>query len=411
MRKNLYCIAIFLLISVIHIPAMYSVKYRHTIENATSFPAKVAVKYQTLLCADENFELAPQESQTIKAGACNLTGVYATLLTEPPIQARPYAEGFLGNGTWVIKSDPIHPNTFNVILAYSENLGQLLSGAAESTIKGISDASAWVGERFGDTKLTRGSDYAIRKAGLESAKAIAGTSLDASQAVALAPLIAAREIAAATLSRTQQFIDKVGKNVSRGVLKGSAQAAKGILEGVKKGAVLGIEVNKEILTKGPLDWIDINKIYYKGSLQEMSSGVLGNVQCEMEIFNKKIDVSTSLDFTKPFAVVNKQLAALADALGKKIEEEIFNPIRKAFSSANTQLAKAEKVLPIVIQEQQQIPSNIKTSLETIEQKAQEAKQSAEVEHQKFIATEAAMIKTLQETATKADLKIKEEMEQ
>lgn len=235
---------------------------------------------------------------------------------------------------------------------YEQGIEVGAQGFVDLTKNAANDISGF----FHDNKVTRAADYAIRKAALESALGVATATLESTKAIATGSLVASRETAKVSLAAAEGFLDQVVKNVSSGVMIGAAEAAKGILEGIKKGAEWTIEGSKITLTKGPLNWVDINEMKYSADFKELGSGVLGHVTILAEVFNQQISINNvSIDPKKSFTDLTTDFkGTVIDPLANLLVNKILGPIKDALNKIGNTLKPTHDTIAQMPQTQDQI---------------------------------------------------------
>ncbi|HZW60673.1 MAG TPA: hypothetical protein VFF04_00435 [Candidatus Babeliales bacterium] len=289
--------------------------------------------------------------------------------------------------------EQIQEHVFNPIAQAAETAGSAIKGAAEQaggaikgaaeTVyeKGLKPAGEFIAARFQDTQTTRAIDFGIRYAALETAHATATATLQSAKAVATGPMIAARETAKAALNAAEGFLETVGKNVSRGVLSGSATAAKGILEGVKQGTVWTLEGTRFVLTQGLANMFDINRIYYKESLSELKNGVLGNVKIDYSIFNQSTSASVTIDAKASFDAFTTAVKPFIDSVVHTLQDKVFNPVKNAVEQVHDILAPTQHVTVQPITPPAQLAAQLQAAKLAAQQAQQQAAQVAAQQQQ------------------------------
>lgn len=224
-----------------------------------------------------------------------------------------------------------------VLLSLCLSSDALHASIFDTVWNGVKDAANTVGNEvkklgncFGDTKVTRAVDYAARKAALEAALPIAQGVLTAAEAVSHGSLDAAEASAKLAVSAAQEFLKGV-EGVSVTTMQGSALASQGILEGVKQGTV-GVLKGTRFVVGGVLDQFDINEIAFKGDLQRLAGGVLGDVRVKGKFF---------VDFNEELTLDPKNIPAsigrLIEKLVSKLGDAVFAPIMTEIKKVDTKL--------------------------------------------------------------------------
>jgi virginiamycin B lyase len=266
----------------------------------------------------------------------------------------------------------------------------------------LDTGARWIGERFKNTKATRAADYGIRKAALESALGIATGVLKGSESVATGSMIAARETAKAAMTTAEQFLDKIVRNASEAVLKGPALAAQGILEGIKQGTLAVLEGGKVIITKGPLDMLDINEISYRGSLSDLKGGVLGNVHVKFDILKQKVDTTISLDPKKGVTAVYDGCKSAVNSAIDTLKRAVLDP----FESKAQTIEQAAKPLATAQAQLASAPKELSAAVQT----AQHANQQVQQEVSKLTATQSKAAADIATTIEQGNKKAEETLE-
>lgn len=125
--------------------------------------------------------------------------------------------------------------------------------------------------------------YGTALAGLVAAKEVANGVLEGLKQIGKGSVKAAQETARGTLTATKGFLDTVGKGVVEGSLLGARGSGIGLLTATREAAGALLEAGK-IWTSISFAFImpvNISGLSYHGSLQELATGKLGNVECEV----------------------------------------------------------------------------------------------------------------------------------
>lgn len=194
---------------------------------------------------------------------------------------------------------------------------------------------------FGDTKVTRSVDYGVRKGAFETALLAATGALSAAKAISTGSLDAAEASAKLGVSAAQEFLKGV-EGVSVGAMQASAEASKGILEGVKQGTV-GVLKGTRFVVGHVMDQFDINEIMYKGDLQRLAGGVLGDVRVRGKFF---VDFNEELTLD-PKNIPNS-IARLVEKLVSKLGSAVFAPIMSEVRKADTKLQDPKVVTGLIV---------------------------------------------------------------
>lgn len=196
---------------------------------------------------------------------------------------------------------------------------------ANTIASGFEDAGKWIADRFGDTQVTRGIDFGIRLAALESAKAVAQGILEASQAISDITLSGSYEAANLAVRASEEFVDKVLKNVARATLEASYQTANGVLEGAKQTSV-GVLEGTRWVVKQTLGAVDINCIHYDGSLKELEALYLGKIIVRGVLISP-FEIDMSLDLKDPLSSVG----VVVESIGKMMKSAFIDPVTDAIA--------------------------------------------------------------------------------
>lgn len=125
--------------------------------------------------------------------------------------------------------------------------------------------------------------YGTALAGLVAAKEVAYGVLEGLKQIGKGSVKAAQETARGTLTATKGFLDTVGKGVVEGSLLGARGSGIGLLTATREAAGALLEAGK-IWTSISFAFVmpvNISGLSYHGSLQELATGKLGNVECEV----------------------------------------------------------------------------------------------------------------------------------
>lgn len=257
-----------------------------------------------------------------------------------------------------------------VLDGYSDDIRRLQKNIDDETNK--FNASPWYEQAYKWAELSGkvvawGAELAAR----QIVQTIGKQVLAAANAVAQGVLIASEQTAQASLVAADGFLDKVGQPVASGTLTAVQAAGAGVLDATKQ-ATLGTMQGGAFVVKAAASIVDIQKIYFQGSVRNLTGGKLGKVNVQAMLFGQQVnlgpvdlDVSNAPAFIA--AVVNKavqqvqagfnQLDVLVNArnvtayekeIQALVDQQVVNiqlaqKAEAQAQAAGTQLAAAQKV--------------------------------------------------------------------
>lgn len=125
--------------------------------------------------------------------------------------------------------------------------------------------------------------YGTALAGLVAAKEVANGVLEGLKQIGKGSVKAAQETARGTLIATKGFLDTVGKGVVEGSLLAARGSGIGLLTATREAAGALLEAGKlwTSISFAFVMPVNVSGLSYHGSLQELATGKLGNVECEV----------------------------------------------------------------------------------------------------------------------------------
>jgi hypothetical protein len=284
----------------------------YSLINKTPKDISVCLKY--VACSQDCWEtLKPGEQRDFHAGGCCLKTIDADIQDKfgKKLESRVSPDFLCGDATWEV--------TYNAdknTLTFNQTAKKDIINQVDDFFESIPD---FVADRFKNTQATRAIDFAARMAAYETALQSATGILTTAKELAQGTLITARETAKAGTTAANGFLQGVEQTAS-GVLQVSDDAAKGVLEGVKQTSV-GVLQGGTWVVNQTLGQFDITGIHYQGSLQDLSKGVLGNVQVDAKIVTP-IHLSMTLD---PKNVANS-IAGVTNNILNTLKHTFIDPL-------------------------------------------------------------------------------------
>ncbi len=175
--------------------------------------------------------------------------------------------------------------------------------------------------------------YGTALAGLVAAKEVANAVLEGLKQIGKGSVKAAQETARGSLIATKGFLDTVGKGVVEGSLLAARGSGIGLLTATREAAGAVLEAGKlwATISLAYAMPVNVSGLSYRGSLQELASGRLGNVQCEMRILGgllgdilhkdelKVTRISVSLDIRSPIESLNAIANEAVDSVSAQVK--------------------------------------------------------------------------------------------